>query len=368
MSQWFIDLQNYVQAHSQDWSGSVLFITLASFLAWVAWRLIRSRLAILVEKTQFHWDDMLLQALKAPVSTLIWCWPATVSLGIILESELNDKIDWLSTLKLILVISILVWTLMRLITNVEEYVLEQQKRDETTVQAIAKVARLFFATLGILTIMQAFGLSLSGLLTFGGVGGLIVGLAAKDLLSNFFGGLMIYFDRPFKVGDWVRSPDREIEGTVERIGWRMTIIRTFDKRPLYVPNSVFSNIVVENPSRMLNRRIYEKIGLRYDDADKVPEIITAIKEMLKTHKDIDARQTLIVNFDSFGPSSLNFFIYTFTKTVNWVRYHEVKQDILLQVVSIIKEHNADIAFPTQTLKLDPIQMANATGQDDSGGF
>ncbi|MDF4583550.1 mechanosensitive ion channel family protein, partial [Vibrio parahaemolyticus] len=186
------------------------------------------------------------------------------------------------------------------------------------------------------------------------------------LLSNFFGGLMIYFDRPFKVGDWIRSPDRQIEGTVERIGWRMTIIRTFDKRPLYVPNSVFSSIVVENPSRMLNRRIYEKIGLRYDDAEKMPQIITAVKEMLKNHKDIDARQTLIVNFDTFGPSSLHFFIYTFTKTVNWVRYHEVKQDILLKVINIIKEHDADIAFPTQTLKLDPIQMVKAEEQEDHG--
>ncbi|MDW2277200.1 mechanosensitive ion channel family protein, partial [Vibrio sp. 1074] len=202
-----------------------------------------------------------------------------------------------------LIISVFVWTVMRLITNIEDFVLEQKNRDETTVQAIAKVGRLFIITIGVLTIMQAFGLSLSGLLTFGGVGGLIVGLAAKDLLSNFFGGLMIYFDRPFKVGDLIRSPDRQIEGTVERIGWRMTSIRTFDKRPLYVPNSVFSNIVVENPSRMLNRRIYEVVGLRYDDADKVPEIITAIREMLKNHKDIDTRQTLIVNFDTFGPSS-----------------------------------------------------------------
>ncbi len=95
---------------------------------------------------------------------------------------------------------------------------------------------------------------------------------------------MIYFDRPFKVGDWIRSPDRQIEGTVERIGWRMTSIRTFDKRPLYVPNSVFSNIVVENPSRMLNRRIFETIGLRYDDADKVPVIIDEVREMLKITK------------------------------------------------------------------------------------
>jgi MscS family membrane protein len=254
---------------------------------------------------------------------------------------------------------------MRLITNVEDYVLEQKTRDETTVQAIAKVARLFFIVIGVLTVMQAFGLSLSGLLTFGGVGGLIVGLAAKDLLSNFFGGLMIYFDRPFKVGDWIRSPDRQIEGTVERIGWRMTSIRTFDKRPLYVPNSVFSNIVVENPSRMLNRRIFETIGLRYDDADKVPAIINDVREMLKNHKDIDTRQTLIVNFDAFGASSLNFFIYTFTKTVNWVRYHEVKQDVLLQVMAIIKQHEADIAFPTQTLKLDPIQMENEHAQRSS---
>ena len=365
MPQWFTELQTYVMANHQDWSSSVLFITIASFFAWVAWRILYSRLEILFKKTSFHWDDLLLEALKTPISTLIWCWPATVSLGIVLQSELGNEFNWLSTLKLILVISILVWVVMRLITNVEDYVLEQKTRDETTVQAVAKVARLFFIVIGVLTVMQAFGLSLSGLLTFGGVGGLIVGLAAKDLLSNFFGGLMIYFDRPFKVGDWIRSPDRQIEGTVERIGWRMTSIRTFDKRPLYVPNSVFSNIVVENPSRMLNRRIFETIGLRYDDADKVPVIIDEVREMLKNHKDIDTRQTLIVNFDAFGASSLNFFIYTFTKTVNWVRYHEVKQDVLLEVMAIIKKHEADIAFPTQTLKLDPIQMAKAQAQEDN---
>ena len=223
---------------------------------------------------------------------------------------MGSKLNWLSTLKLLLVIAIFIWITMRLINNVEEYVLKQKSRDETTVQAIAKVSRLFFITIGMLTIMQAFGLSLSGLLTFGGVGGLVVGLAAKDLLSNFFGGMMIYFDRPFKVGDWIRSPDRQIEGTVERIGWRMTIIRTFDKRPLYVPNSVFSNIVVENPSRMLNRRIKETIGVRYDDGEKVAQIVKDIKTMLRNHPDIDTKQTLIVNFNAFGPSSLQMMVYT----------------------------------------------------------
>ncbi|MBN3495303.1 mechanosensitive ion channel family protein [Vibrio neptunius] len=344
--------QNLVSA-LQSWDTNVLFITAASLVAWIAWRIIYGRLEILVNKTQFYWDDLTLHALKTPISTLIWCWPATISLGFILQDYMGSKQNWLGTLKLLLVIAIFVWITMRLINNVEEYVLKQKSRDETTVQAIAKVSRLFFIIIGVLTIMQAFGLSLSGLLTFGGVGGLVVGLAAKDLLSNFFGGMMIYFDRPFKVGDWIRSPDRQIEGTVERIGWRMTIIRTFDKRPLYVPNSVFSSIVVENPSRMLNRRIKETIGVRYDDGEKVAQIVKEIKAMLRNHPDIDTKQTLIVNFNAFGPSSLQMMVYTFTKTVNWIRYHEVKEDVLLKIMSIIHKHDADIAYPTQTLKFEP---------------
>ncbi|MBN3574089.1 mechanosensitive ion channel family protein [Vibrio neptunius] len=344
--------QNLVTA-LQSWDTNVLFITAASLVAWIAWRIIYGRLEILVNKTQFYWDDLTLHALKTPVSILIWCWPATISLGFILQDYMGSKQNWLGTLQLLLVIAIFVWITMRLINNVEEYVLKQKSRDETTVQAIAKVSRLFFIIIGGLTIMQAFGLSLSGLLTFGGVGGLVVGLAAKDLLSNFFGGMMIYFDRPFKVGDWIRSPDRQIEGTVERIGWRMTIIRTFDKRPLYVPNSVFSSIVVENPSRMLNRRIKETIGVRYDDGEKVAQIVKEIKAMLRNHPDIDTKQTLIVNFNAFGPSSLQMMVYTFTKTVNWIRYHEVKEDVLLKIMSIIHKHDADIAYPTQTLKFDP---------------
>ncbi|MFC5079841.1 mechanosensitive ion channel family protein [Vibrio thalassae] len=346
-------LQSYIQSFGYDLLSNVLLITGTSFLLWVIWRVFYGRLEALTKRTNLAWDDLLIKAIKSPISILIWLWPATVSLGLVLSSHTDTDTSWLSQVDLLLVISTFIWIFLRLIQNVEEYVLAQKKRDETTVQAVAKVARLFFISIGILTVMQALGLSLSGLLTFGGVGGLIVGLAAKDLLSNFFGGMMIYFDRPFKVGDWIRSPDRAIEGTVERIGWRMTIIRTFDKRPLYVPNSVFSNIVVENPSRMLNRRIYETVGLRYDDGDKVSLIVEDVRVMLENHKDIDAKQTLMVNFDNFGPSSLNFFIYTFTKTVNWARYHEVKQDVLLQVMDIIKKHEADIAYPTQTLKLDP---------------
>jgi MscS family membrane protein len=162
---------------------------------------------------------------------------------------------------------------------------------------------------------------------------------------------MIYLDRPFSVGDWVRSPDQEIEGTVEDIGWRLTRIRTFDKRPLYIPNCVFANISVENPSRMSHRRIFETIGIRYSDIDKIDQIVHKVRCMLRDHRNIDSSETLIVNFNQFSSSSIDFFVYTFTRTTDWIDFHQVKQEILLNISDIIISEGAEVAFPTTTINL-----------------
>ncbi|EBG1981198.1 mechanosensitive ion channel family protein [Salmonella enterica] len=207
---------------------------------------------------------------------------------------------------------------------------------------------------------EHFGMSLSGLLTFGGIGGIAVGMAGKDVLSNFFSGIMLYFDRPFSIGDWIRSPDRNIEGTVAEIGWRITRINTFDHRPLYVPNSVFSSISVENPGRMTNRRIKTVIGLRYEDADKIGLIVDAIRNMLQAHRDIDQKQTLLVYFNEFADSSLNIMVYCFTKTTVWQEWLAVQQDVYLKIIAIVQENGADFAFPSQTLYIDDPEAAPAT--------
>ena len=191
------------------------------------------------------------------------------------------------------------------------------------------------------------------MLAFGGIGGIAVGFAAKDLFANLLGGLTIYMDRPFSVGEWIRSPDKNIEGTVEHIGWRNTCIRAFNKNPIYVPNALFTSIVVENPSRMTHRRIKETIGLRYQDLGKMAVIVADVKTMLQTHPEIDHEATLIVNFNSFGESSLDFFIYSFTKTTVWATYHEVKQEVLLKIADIIATHGAEIAYPTRSLHIEP---------------
>jgi MscS family membrane protein len=234
--------------------------------------------------------------------------------------------------------------------------------DPTTVDALIKLARLVVLVVAVITVAQTLGFQVSGLLALGGVGGIAVGFAAKDILANFFGGLTIYLDRPFAVGEWIRSPDKDIEGTVEYISWRHTRVRAFNKNPIYVPNALFTTIVVENPSRMTNRRIRETIGLRYDDFALVGPIVADIKAMLQAHPGIDNTTTLIVNFNQFGPSSLDLMVYAFTRTVVWVEFHEVKQDVLLRIGAVINRHGAEIAFPTQTLHLH-----QAAGAPDAQG-
>ena len=302
-----------------------------------------------------RWSELILDGVRRPLSVLVWVVGITLSLQIAAKALDDITLDAPEHFRSVAYILLIAWALIRLVSRIEARLVQGEAgkpgMDRTTADAIAKLIRLSVLVMSGLALLQNLGVSISGILAFGGVGGLAVGFAAKDLLANFFGGLMIYMDRPFKVGDWIRSPDKEIEGTVEEIGWRLTRIRTFDKRPLYVPNSTFANIAVENPSRMTNRRIYETIGVRYDDAAQVESIVEGIKSMLEQHADIDQTQTMIVNLNRFGPSSLDILIYTFTKTTVWVEFHEIKQDVLLKIMEVITSHGAEVAFPTQTLHL-----------------
>lgn len=347
----FEQLQNYLPflTNKEDWILKVFVIVFAALIFDFLQKKILRRLQLKVETTSNLWDDALIHSIAKPLSVLIWL------LGISLAMKISGFENALKIFEVGFII-LISWTLIRLITFIEEKIIQQQeiignKVDKTTADAISQLLRVSVIITTILVALQALGFNISAVLAFGGIGGIAIGFAAKDLLANFFGGLMIYLDRPFSVGDWIRSPDRSIEGTVEKIGWRLTSIRTFDKRPLYIPNSMFANISVENPSRMTHRRIYETIGVRYDDVKHLPDIISDVKDMLMTHPEIDATQTLIVNFNQFAASSLDFFVYTFTKTTNWIEFHDVKQDVLFKITDIISKHGAEIAFPTSTIHL-----------------
>ncbi len=347
---------------TETWMIQVFIVIFAALVFDLIQKRMIKKLLAKTEKTKTPWDDALVTSIQKPLSLFIWVLGISFGADIIRVHADATIFDAVPVLRDVGVISSIIWFMLRFIHQAEKNIIcyrkdEDDAIDATTVTAIAKLLRLSVIITGALVILQALGISITGLLAFGGIGGIAIGFAAKDLLANFFGGLMIYMDRPFCVGDWIRSSDKEIEGTVEYIGWRLTRIRTFDKRPLYVPNSVFANIAVENASRMTNRRIKETIGIRYEDADKMDAIVSDVKEMLRNHQEIDASMTLIVNFDTFAASSLDFFIYTFTKTTEWVRFHEIKQDVLLKVLRIIESHEAECAFPTTTLHVASVENA-----------
>ncbi|MDX1800712.1 MAG: mechanosensitive ion channel family protein [Marinobacter sp.] len=361
------------QLLSEPWRAALVIFCLVLGTAVVAF--FASRVIAGLEKrfskTANLWDDAFLHALRKPIVGFVWLqgvyWAAEIA-----RSYSDAQVFAANgTILKIGVIWLMVWTLQGLIKQ-GEYILASPVKmenplDYTTVTAISKLSRAVVIITALLIVMQSLGYSISGVLAFGGVGGIAVGFAAKDLLANFFGGFIVHLDRPFAVGDWVRSPDRNIEGTVEHIGWRLTTIRTFDKRPLYVPNAVFTTISVENPSRMTNRRISETIGIRYADVSQMAPIIADIRDMLENHEDIDQNQTLIVNFLAFNDSSLDIMVYTFTKTTDWIRFHQVKQDVLLKISGIIESYDAEVAFPTRTLHLpDSIRLAGHEDQDETG--
>ena len=349
------------QLTSYGWMSEafvILVVTaIARFIVKIFWDGASKR----AEKSNNHWDDALVHAGRRPAGLGIWILGISFAAEIVGGEGQAEIFDYVGQIRDVAVVWLMIWFALRFISAIEANLIQGKHRakvDPTTATAVGKLLRASIVITGVLLVLQAFGFSVSGVLAFGGIGGIAIGFAARDILANFFGALMIFLDRPFSFGDWIRSPDRNIEGTVEDIGWRLTRIRTFDKRPLYLPNAIFTSLAVENPSRMLNRRIYETIGLRYADVDRMPAILANVKKMLEEHADIDHRQILMVNFVSFGASAVEFFVYTFTETTDWQIYHQVKEDVLLKIAAIVDEQGAEIAFPTQTVHL---QMQSEPG-------
>ncbi len=320
-----------------------------------------------------RWRQIVITSLHGPF--IFYVWLIVVSLVIEIVSAkigFNGRfIDMISPVRRFLTLIFLFWFVMRFIRAWESNFIavvngggKKTFQDSTSVNAIAQLFRVIAIIVILLMILSTAGIKISTLLAFGGIGGLALSFAAKDTLANFIGGLMIYWDRPFSVGDWVSSPDRNIEGTVINIGWRLTAIRTFDKRPLYVPNAAFSTISVENPSRMLNRRIKTVVGIRYNDSAKVSAIVDDITKMLSEHPEIDTTQTLFVRLIEFGSSSLNILIYTFTKTTEWVKFQTVQEDVFLKMIEIVAKHGAQFAFPTSTIEIPQgIETFNKINED-----
>jgi len=225
----------------------------------------------------------------------------------------------------------------------------ESEMDMTALQALFGIGVVIVWILGIIVGMQALGMNMSAILTIGGIGSAAFAFASKDVIANFFGGIMVLFNRPFRVGDWVVV--KGVEGGIERIGLYATHIRTGDKRVVYIPNSTFVSSVIENTSERTNRRMSETIGVRYDDFDAVEAIIADVQSLLDGDGDIDHDQAVRVNFGGYGDSTIDIAILCYTQTTSIAEYVKVRERLMLQVGRLVQQHGADFAFPTMTVDM-----------------
>jgi MscS family membrane protein len=309
----------------------------------------------LASKTKHELDDLFLACLRKPLEFLIFLAGLFVAVEFLrLPVEPFDLDKFAAALLKALFIINLAWFFFNLVDMVDHYLGKWAARTETSLDdhlapLVRKTLRIFIIIMAGLMAIQSFGYPVTGVLASLGIGGLAFALAAKDTVSNIFGSLMIIFDRPFQIGDWIKAGD--MEGTVEEIGFRSTKIRTFAKTLISVPNNVIANMALDNFSRMPKRRIRLTVGVTYDTSPaQMREAVGQIRELLKTHPAID-QEFFLVNFTDFGASSLDIMVYCFTTTTVWSEYLDAREDVCLKIMDTLEALGLEIAFPSTTVYL-----------------
>jgi MscS family membrane protein len=230
------------------------------------------------------------------------------------------------------------WTSQRFIKQLEQGALSEEHTsslDKTTVIALARLAKIIAAIIGLIMLIYTVNGDVHALLAMGSAGTIVVGIAAKDLLANFFGGFMLFIDRPFSVGDMIRADDKDIEGIVQHIGWRRTQILTREQRPLYIPNSLFLSMGIENASRAKHHSINAVINLKGLSVKEINEVLAAIERMLRLQRDIDQSMPVSASVKHFDSTGFYIKIYCFTKGYNLASSLKVQQDIFLGIAKIV---------------------------------
>ena len=215
---------------------------------------------------------------------------------------------------------------------------------------VLKVIRIIIYIIAGFIVITTLGFNLNGLIAGLGIGGVIVTLAAQDTAKNLFGGLVIFLDKPFVVGDWIQMDT--FEGTVEDITFRSTRIRTFENAIVNVPNSVISNASIVNWSKMEKRRYKTNLCIKLDTPLEKLEIFKKrVEDMLQAREAI-FDDSIIVKFDTIVDNGLNVLICSYTDSVDYTSYLSEKEDINSKIMKILREENIELAYDTKTICIE----------------
>jgi MscS family membrane protein len=304
-----------------------------------------------------YYDDKIISALKSPIRFgFIIIGLHLFFILIFKETEIIKNI--LNTL----VVYTIFWAILAILEALRGLIYRATGKFNSDLSKeigdfIVAILKILISGIGLGAMLQVWGINVTALVASLGIGGLAFALAAKDTAANLFGSFALLADKSIRIGEWIKVDG--VEGVVEDIGMRTTKIRSFQKSLITVPNHIVANNPIENFSRRGIRRIKMHIGLTYStNSEQIVQIIDAIKLMLEQHEGISQKDSLMVNFDSFGDSALNIFIYTFTKTANWAKYLEIREDIHLKIMKIVEENGSSFAFPSQSIYVEQLPSEN----------
>jgi len=328
----------------------LFFLGLRKFFTFI----VTTVLQRLAKYTNTYYDDRIISALKGPVRF------AFVIIGLhlfflLIFNETRFVKNFLNTL----VVYDIFWAILAISGALRELAHKVAKSFSDDLHKevgnfLLAIIRLLIMGIGLGAMLQVWGINVTALVASLGIGGLAFALAAKDTAANLFGSLSLLADKSIRIGEWIKV--NGVEGTVEDIGMRTTKIRSFEKSLITVPNLIVANNPIENFSRRGVRRIKMRIGITYGTTEaQMTKIVEEIKYMLHNHQHISQKETLLVNFESFGDSALNIFIYTFTNTSNWEKYLNIREDIHLKIMKIVEENNSSFAFPSQSIYVEEIK-------------
>jgi MscS family membrane protein len=338
----------------------VYFASLMSIIAgFIAKRIaaaVFGHLHRLAEKSRVKLDDIIVFSLSKPVEWALGIGGVFAALYILpIPSEPVDLDKFVNAMFISTYTALATWVCVRLMDSFaglweEKAKKTESKLDDQLVPIVRRSLRVFLYIIAAVFVLQNLGYSVVSILAGFGIGGAALAFASKDTVANLFGSIVIFLDKPFHIGDWIEMDG--IEGTVEDVGLRTIRVRTFANSQVTVPNARFTTSAVNNWSRMKKRRIKMNVGVTYSSSpEKIELLVEKIRQIIREDENLH-HDFFLVNFNHFGPYSLDIFIYCFTKTTVWAEFLQFKQEFMLKIMYAVKELGLDFAFPTQTVQLE----------------
>lgn len=356
----------------QHYDTSILvFICLCILLAFYIAGIIISKYLLrligrIISKSSFDLDEQLLMAFEIPLRSLLMIIGVYYMLRYLnLPPQYDQVMIKLLRSFVVIFISWGIYRLAGMYSFLSDAFVERMNLDQVLLPFVSKITKFLIICLAFILVAHEWDYDVNGFIAGLGLGGLAFALAAKDMLANIFGGIVIIMEKPFAIGDWVLTPS--VEGTVEEISFRSTRFRTSAQALVTVPNSTLANEALTNWSRMGKRRINFYVGLTYSStAEQVQEVIAKIKTMLQNHPGIHP-ETIMVRFEKFSESSLDILVNCFTNTTVWDDHLAVREDLNLKIMNILEEVGVSMAFPSRSIFLEnwpPNKEENQVKEED----